>query len=149
RFKLVFERFIQVFAKRSHPLVLFLDDLQWADSASLNLVSLLLAAPATESLLVVAAYRDNEVTAAHPFMLLVKELGHRGAHLGSIELAPLTPGGSAQSVADALHRDVAAAAPLGAVSARKTAGNPFFTRQCRQSLHVEKPIAFAPSARTF
>ena len=149
RFKLVFERFIQVFAKRSHPLVLFLDDLQWADSASLNLVSLLLAAPATESLLVVAAYRDNEVTAAHPFMLMVKELGHRGVHVGSIELAPLTSGDIAQFVADTLHRDVEAATPLAEVIARKTAGNPFFIRQFLQSLHVEKLIAFDPNARTF
>src|SRR5690606_17893801 len=105
RFKLVFERFIQVFAKRSHPLVLFLDDMQWADAASLNLLAVLLAAQATESLLVVAAYRDNEVTPAHPFMMTVKELRNRGVHVGNIDVAPLTSGDIAQLVADTLHQD--------------------------------------------
>ena len=89
RFNLVFQSFVQVFCKRSHPLVLFLDDMQWADSASLNLVNLIAAAPATESLLIVMTYRDNEVSPTHPFMLALREQEKHGVPAHSIDLRPL------------------------------------------------------------
>src|SRR4029078_7503701 len=66
RFNLVFQSFLQVFCKPSHPLVLFLDDMQWDDAASLTLVTLIVSARATESLLLVMTYRDNEVSGNHP-----------------------------------------------------------------------------------
>ena len=89
RFNLVFQNFVQVFCKKSHPLVLFLDDMQWADSASLNLITLIVSARATESLLLVLTYRDNEVAANHPFMLAIKEQAKQGVPVHSIELEPL------------------------------------------------------------
>jgi predicted ATPase/signal transduction histidine kinase len=149
RFKLVFQSFIQVFARRSHPLVLFLDDMQWADAASLNLVTLILSATATESLLVVAAYRDNEVSTTHPLLLAVKEQRDRGVEVGSIELTPLGPEDIARFVGDTLHQGLDAAAPLAEIIHRKTGGNPFFVRQFLQSLHSEGLIAFDADNRNF
>jgi predicted ATPase/signal transduction histidine kinase len=142
RFKLVFQSFIQVFAKRSHPLVLFLDDMQWADAASLNLVTLILSAPATESLLVVQAYRHNEVSSTDPFMLAVKEQGNRGVEVGSIALAPLGSRDIAQFLADALREEPAKAMPLAEIIYGKTGGNPFFIRQFVKAMYTEKLISF-------
>jgi predicted ATPase len=142
RFKLVFQNFIQVFARRSHPLVLFLDDMQWADAASLNLVTLILAAPATESLLLVEAYRDNAVSPTHPFMLAVKEQQGQGVRIESIALDVLETPQIAQFVADTLHQTVEAVTPLAQMIRAKTGGNPFFIRQFLQSLHNDKLITF-------
>ena len=149
RFKLVFQSFIQVFAKQSHPLVLFLDDMQWADAASLNLVTLILSAPATESLLVVQAYRDNEVAATDPFMLAVKEQANRGVHVGSIALAPLESNDIAQFLADTLHEDAAAALPLAEIIHRKTGGNPFFIHQFLNAMYADKLVFFDREKRAF
>lgn len=149
RFNLVFQRFIQVFGKKAHPLVLFLDDLQWADQASLNLVSLILSAPATESLLLVAAYRDNEVTTTHPFMMAVNELRRNGAWVTSIALEPLGSSEMAHLVADALRVDVDKASALAEVIETKTLGNPFFIRQFLETLHVEKLIRFDAQRNAF
>ena len=149
RFKLVFQSFIQVFAKRSHPLVLFLDDMQWADAASLNLVTLILSGAAAESLLVIEAYRDNEVAPTHPFMLAVQEQRGRGIAVESIALEPLEPTDIARFVADALRQDAPAAAPLAKLIHEKTGGNPFFMGQFVQSLHADGLIAFDPRAKRF
>jgi predicted ATPase len=79
RFNRVFQQFIHVFCKPEHPLVLFLDDLQWADSASLKLIGLLMSEPDSQYLLVIGAYRDNEVSATHPLMLTLEEIQKTGA----------------------------------------------------------------------
>ncbi|HUF74456.1 MAG TPA: EAL domain-containing protein [Gammaproteobacteria bacterium] len=149
RFQLVFQSFVQVFAKREHPLVLFLDDMQWADAASLNLVTLLLGSPATESLLVVEAYREEEVQTTHPLLLAAKELGSRGVHIGAIELAPLAVPDVVQLLADTLHAGAESQKPLADVVHARTGGNPFFIRQFLQSLHEDGLIAFDPASRSF
>ncbi|HEY5568329.1 MAG TPA: AAA family ATPase [Gammaproteobacteria bacterium] len=148
RFKLVFQSFIQVFAKRLHPLVLFLDDMQWADAASLNLVTLILSAPATESLLVVEAYRDNEVSPTHPFMMAVRDQENHGVRIESIALAPLLPDDIARLVCDTLHQDQSTAVPLARVIHAKTGGNPFFTLQFLESLYADKLISFEPGNKS-
>ena len=87
RFNLLFQKFIAVFTTREHPLVMFLDDLQWADLASLQLIQLL-----TENqnhLLLLGAYRNNEVSAVHPFMLKMEEIKKAGKTVNNITLAPL------------------------------------------------------------
>ncbi len=149
RFNLVFQNFVQVFCKRAHPLVLFLDDMQWADSASLNLVTLIVSARATESLLVVMTYRDNEVPQTHPFMLAVKEQMKQGLHVHSVNLQPLGAADIAELVASALRQDTHTAAPLAEIIRQKTGGNPFFMRQFLQALHESKLIYFDASSRTF
>jgi predicted ATPase/C4-dicarboxylate-specific signal transduction histidine kinase/tRNA A-37 threonylcarbamoyl transferase component Bud32 len=149
RFYLAFQNFVQVFCKREHPLVLFLDDMQWADPASLNLVGLIVAARATESLLLVLTYRDTEVSATHPFMLAVKEQAKQGVPVHSIELKSLGVAEVAEFVADTLHQDRATAAPLAEIIHQKTGGNPFFMRQFLQALHGKGLIKFDGAKRAF
>jgi predicted ATPase/signal transduction histidine kinase len=149
RFNLVFQNFVQVFCKRAHPLVLFLDDMQWADAASLNLVTLIVSARATESLLLVTTYRDNEVSANHPFMLAAKEQAKQGVQIHSINLRSLGAPEVAEFVADALHQEVSTAAPLAEIVHQKTGGNPFFMRQFLQALHTSKLIHFEASDGAF
>jgi len=149
RFNLVFQNFVQVFCKRAHPLVLFLDDMQWADAASLNLVTLIVSARATESLLLVTTYRDNEVSANHPFMLAAKEQAKQGVRMHSINLRSLGAPEVAEFVAEALHQDVATATPLAHIVHQKTGGNPFFMRQFLQALYASKLIYFEPRDGAF
>jgi predicted ATPase len=149
RFNLVFQNFVQVFCKRAHPLVLFLDDMQWADAASLNLVTLIVSARATESLLLVTTYRDNEVSANHPFMLAAKEQAKQGVQIHTINLSALGAPEVAEFVADALHQEVATAMPLAEIVHQKTAGNPFFMRQFLQALYDSKLIYFEPRDGAF
>jgi len=149
RFNLAFRSFIQVFGKKSHPLVLFLDDMQWADQASLNLVTLILSAPDTESVLVVQSYRDGDQAAAGPLLAAVEEQRRSGVHVENIELAPLAPHDVLRMVADALRTDLAGAEPLARVIQEKTLGNPFFIDQFLQTLYDEGMIAYDAEARTF
>ncbi len=149
RFNLAFQNFVQVFCKKSHPLVLFLDDMQWADSASLNLITRIVSARATESLMLVLTYRDSEVEANHPFMLAVKEQIKQGVPVQSVELKPLGVPEVAEFVADALHQTPAAATPLAELIQQKTGGNPFFMRQFLQALYGEKLISFDAQTKQF
>ncbi|HVO00691.1 MAG TPA: AAA family ATPase, partial [Candidatus Cybelea sp.] len=91
RFQLVLRRFIGVFARPEHPLALFLDDLQWLDAATLDLLEDLLTRSDLEHLLLIGAYRDNEVTPAHPLIRRLEAIKTAGAKIGEITLAPLAP----------------------------------------------------------
>src|SRR5205085_10601658 len=90
RLQLVFQRFVSVFARPEHPLVIFVDDLQWLDPATLTLVQYLLLHPDTCHLLLIGAYRDNEVDPAHPLMLKLEDLRQAGAKVDQIVLGPLS-----------------------------------------------------------
>ena len=149
RFHLAFQNFVQLFCKKSHPLVLFLDDMQWADSASLNLITRIVSARATESLLLVLTYRDSEVAANHPFMLAVKEQRKQGVPVQPIELKPLAVPDVAEFVADTLHHDAATAMPLAEIIQQKTGGNPFFMRQFLQALYGARLITFDRATKRF
>lgn len=149
RFNLAFQGFIQVFGKKAHPLVLFLDDMQWADQASLNLVTLTLSAPATESLLVVQAFRTEDSTAVRPLVMSIEEQKRLGVPVEEIELEALRRGDVSQMIADALHTDLAGAEPLARIIHAKTLGNPFFISQFLQSLHEEGLIRFDRDKRAF
>ncbi|HEY3516753.1 MAG TPA: diguanylate cyclase, partial [Gammaproteobacteria bacterium] len=149
RFHLAFQNFVQLFCKKSHPLVLFLDDMQWADPASLNLITRIVSARATESLLLVLTYRDSEVAASHPFMLAVKEQTKQGVPVQAIELEPLDVPEVAELVADTLRQDAAAAMPLAEIVQQKTGGNPFFIRQFLRALHSARLITFDGATKRF
>ncbi len=149
RFNLAFQNFLQVFCKKAHPLVLFLDDMQWADSASLNLITRIVSARATESLLLVLTYRDSEVAPNHPFMLAMKEQARQGVPVQSIELEPLGVPAVAEFVADALHQAPVDALPLAEVVHQKTGGNPFFMRRFLKALHGERLIGFDAKLKHF
>ncbi|WP_449421016.1 trifunctional serine/threonine-protein kinase/ATP-binding protein/sensor histidine kinase [Phormidium nigroviride] len=140
RFNLFFQKFIQVFTTATHPLVIFLDDLQWADSASLQLLKVLM--DDNGYLLVLGAYRDNEVSPAHPLMLTIAELKKAGTIVNSITLAPLTLEHTNHLIADTLKCDRELAKPLTQLVDRKTQGNPFFTTQFLKVLHEDGYITF-------
>ncbi|MDF0552376.1 ATP-binding sensor histidine kinase [Kamptonema sp. UHCC 0994] len=140
RFNLLFQKFVQVFTSIEHPLVMFLDDLQWADSASLNLLKLLLQD--TGYLLVLGAYRDNEVSPVHPFILTVDEIVKTGATVNTITLPPLRESDMNQLVADTLNCDLSLAKTLTKLVYQKTQGNPFFATQFLKALHDDKLISF-------
>ncbi|MDY6937966.1 MAG: AAA family ATPase [Cyanobacteriota bacterium] len=146
RFNLLFDRFVGVFATQDHPLVMFLDDLQWADSASLNLLALLMEELEAGYLLVLGAYRDNEVFAAHPLKLTLDELGKREASVNTLTLAPLGCTDITHLVASTLLCAPEVAAPLSELVYQKTQGNPFFTTQFLQGLYEDGCITFATDA---
>ena len=142
RLRLAFQNFIASQASAEQPLVLFLDDLQWADAASLQLLESMLSSPALRHLLLVGAYRDNEVEPGHQLLATVAALQDAGVPIERVDLAPLALPALTQLTADTLHVAADAAAPLAELLLAKTAGNPFFTTQFLMSLHRDGLIAF-------
>lgn len=142
RFFNTFLNFIGVFAQKEYPLVLFLDDLQWADAASLKMLSNLLLEDRVQHLLVIGAYRDNEVTATSPLMLTLSELGKETADITTIQLQPLPLVEVKQLVADSLRCQVNESDDLSSLVFDKTAGNPFFMTQFLAKLHEDDLVRF-------
>jgi PAS domain S-box-containing protein len=142
RFQLAFRRFIGVFARPEHPLALFLDDLQWLDAATLDLMNDLLTQSDLQYLLLIGAYRDNEVTPAHPLMRTLDAIKAAGGNIAEITLAPLAREHLGQLIADALRCEAERAAPLAELAHEKTGGNPFFAIQFLSSLAEEALITF-------
>ncbi|WP_094678884.1 ATP-binding sensor histidine kinase [Hydrocoleum sp. CS-953] len=142
RFNLLFQKFITVFTAPEHPVVIFLDDLQWADSASLNLMKVLMSSSEGGYLLLLGAYRDNEVFPAHPLMLSLSELKKNQAIISTITLEALAPEDINQLVADTLNSSQELAVPLTELVYQKTQGNPFFTTQFLKGLYEEQLIKF-------
>ncbi|AFY36896.1 multi-sensor signal transduction multi-kinase [[Leptolyngbya] sp. PCC 7376] len=143
RFNRLFSQFVRVFTTKEHPLVIFLDDLQWADSASLGLVKLLMGDSDAGYLLVLGAYRDNEVSPAHPLMLTLEEMLQKGANIGTITLAPLDLDDITSLIADTLLCSQESALALAKLVFQKAQGNPFFTTQFLQGLHEDGFIAYS------
>ena len=142
RFQLVFRRFLGVFARADHPLALFLDDLQWLDAATLDLLEHLLTQTDVRHLLLIGAYRDNEVTSAHPLMRKLEAIRDAGASVQQIVLSPLSYEDVGALVADSLHCDREAADPLARLVYEKTAGNPFFAIHFLSALVEEALVSF-------
>ncbi|QLE43268.1 GAF domain-containing protein [Nostoc sp. C052] len=142
RFNLLFQKFIQVFTTPEHPLVMFLDDLQWADSASLNLLKLLMTQSNCGYLLIIGAYRDNEVFAAHPLILTLDEIEKASSHIKTLTLAPLSQADVNHLIGDSLSCTTVQALPLTELVYQKAKGNPFFTTQFLKALHEDRLITF-------
>jgi predicted ATPase/signal transduction histidine kinase len=142
RFNLVFIKFMEVFATPEHPLVMFLDDLQWADSASLNLMKLLMSQTEGGYLFIIGAYRDNEVFPTHPLMLALEEIQKTKATVNTIELTPLSQSDVNHLIANTLSCAIDRALPLTELVYRKAKGNPFFTTQFLKALYEDGLIAF-------
>ena len=142
RFQLVFRRFIGVFARPEHPLALFLDDLQWLDAATLDLLEDLLTHNDLQHLLLIGAYRDNEVSATHPLVRKLDAIRQAGAALQDIVLTPLGRDYLGQLLADSLHCELERAAPLAELIHEKTTGNPFFAIQFISTLADEGLLTF-------
>ena len=146
RLHLAVLRFLGVFADRDHPLVVFLDDLQWADGATLRLLKSLVGDHDLRHVLVIAAYRDHEVDAAHPLRRAIAELGGAAAQIEHIHLAPLERGEVAAIVADALAEPVAAVTALADEIYQRTEGNPLFVREFLRVIHEGELIRWSPDA---
>src|SRR5579864_1969841 len=142
RFQLVFRRFIGVFARPEHPLALFLDDLQWLDAATLDLLEDLLTRDDLRRLLLIGAYRDNEVSATHPLMRKLDAIRQAGATVQDIVLTPLTRDDLHQMLRDSLHCEPERAALLADLIHEKTTGNPFFAIQFISTLSEEGLLSF-------
>ena len=143
RFQTVVLRFLSVFAQPHHPLVLFLDDLQWLDTATLELLEQLVTQPQLRYLLLIGAYRDNEVDELHPLMRTLEAMRRaRQVPRHDIVLAPLALDDVAQLLADTLHSARRPVQPLAALVHAKTDGNPFFTIQFIAALADEGLLAF-------
>ncbi|MGF6638312.1 trifunctional serine/threonine-protein kinase/ATP-binding protein/sensor histidine kinase [Paraburkholderia sp. MM6662-R1] len=142
RFQLVLRRFIGVFARPDHPLALSLDDLQWLDAATLDLLEDLLTRSDLQHLMLIGAYRDNEVDASHPLMRKLESIRNAGAKIEEITLEPFAPDDLEQLMADALHCEPERAAPLAQLVHDKTAGNPFFVIQFLHVLADEDLLTF-------
>ncbi|HBB32790.1 MAG TPA: serine/threonine protein kinase [Cyanobacteria bacterium UBA8803] len=142
RFNLVFQKFIRVFTSAAHPLVIFLDDLQWADSASLKLIQVLMSDIDNLYLLLIGAYRDNEVSPAHPLMLTLEEIRKTQATVNTITLAPLSQTDLNKLIAETLSCSPELALPLTQLVYAKTKGNPFFSNQFLKALYEDELITF-------
>jgi PAS domain S-box-containing protein len=142
RFQLVFRQFIGVFARPEHPLALFLDDLQWLDAATLDLLEDLLTRSELQHLMLIGAYRDNEVTAAHPLMRKLDAIKTAGGKVEEITLGPLAREHIGRLIADTVRCTSEPSAPLTRLVYEKTGGNPFFAIQFISSLADERMFVF-------
>lgn len=148
RFNLVFQNFIRVFCSPEHPLTLFLDDLQWADSATLKLLDVILSDTEIGYLFLIGAYRDNEVSPSHPLIMALDSLQSKAVAIHEITLAPLTLADISHLIADTLHSDASSVQPLANLVIRKTSGNPFFVNQFLKALYQESLLTFTTPSNT-
>jgi len=146
RFNYVFQRFFGAIARSEHPICFFLDDLQWVDPGSLGLLKALFTSPDLAHLLVVGAYRDNEVHADHPLMMLIADLERAGANLKRMTLQKLAEADVEALISDALQRDPGEIRELSRLIYAQTNGNPFFTRQMLRSLEDQGLFALDTAA---
>jgi predicted ATPase/signal transduction histidine kinase len=141
RFNYVFENFIKTFASKEHPLVIFLDDLQWADAASLKLIEMFITVQ-TEYLFLIGAYRDNEVDAAHPLTFAMEEIQKSGAEVETVQLDQLKENHVNRLLSETFSCAPEHSKPLASLCFEKTLGNPFFLNQFIHSLYREGLVEF-------
>ena len=149
RFQLVFRRFLGVFARREHPLALFLDDLQWLDTATLDLIQHLITHSEVRHLLLVGAYRDNEVSSSHPLLRTLEAIRKDKARIQEVVLAPLGLDDVGQLLADAMHCEPEHVHPVAQLVYERTGGNPFFAIQFFTMLAEERLLAFDQVTRAW
>ncbi len=146
RFYRVFQNFIRVFGQLEHPLVIFLDDLQWVDAATLKLIELMMTEEKIEYLFLILAYRDNEVNSEHPLMMTINKLRQQGTRINQITLSPLNLENVTHLIADTLHADKHTVKALAELVIGKTQGNPFFVNQFLTTLYQENLLMFQGSS---
>ncbi|BAB73957.1 trifunctional serine/threonine-protein kinase/ATP-binding protein/sensor histidine kinase [Anabaena sp. FACHB-709] len=142
RFNLVMQKFINVFAQKEHPLVVFLDDLQWADLASLKLIQLLAINSDIQYLFLIGAYRDNEVDSSHHLMLILQEIEKNRTPINIIYCQNLKITDVCQLVGDTLKSGLEDSKELAKLIFHKTGGNPFFINQLLKFIHQENLLVF-------
>jgi predicted ATPase/signal transduction histidine kinase len=149
RFETTFLNFLEVFASDGHTLVFFLDDLQWADAASLRLVQLMMTSPNAGHALLIGAYRDNEVDSHHALALALAGLAKTSAKIQEIELCPLDRSHVTELLAETLRATPAAVGELASLTHKKTLGNPFFVGQFLKALHTDGLVGFDADAHAW
>jgi histidine kinase len=142
RFNYLFRKFARVLCTAAHPVVIFIDDLQWADSSSLNLLHVLMSDADLGHLLLICAYRENEVNPAHPFIRCVEGIRESGAELETIQLGNLSENDLTCMLVDALSASRTAVSPLARLVHGKTQGNAFFAIEFLKSLAAERLLVF-------
>ncbi|MBD2694683.1 ATP-binding protein [Anabaena catenula] len=142
RFNLVFQNFISVFTQKEHPVVIFIDDLQWADIASLNLIEYLMTQQQKKYLLLIGAYRDNEVSQAHPLFLTLDNIKKAEVTINYLYLEPLEITSISQLISDSLKCKQERALPLAKLGLEKTAGNPFFLIEFLKFIYNKQLLNF-------
>ncbi len=142
RFNLVFKNFIRVFCDSKHPLVIFLDDLQWSDSASLKLIELMMMDADIKYLFLIGSYRDNEINSAHSLTITLNKLRREGAIVNQIILKPLALNQIEQLIADTLSSEREYVRSLAELVWQKTSGNPFFVNEFLKSIYAENLLVF-------
>ena len=142
RFSDALAAFIGAFARSEHPVVLFIDDLQWADSATLDLLQHLMTGEPIRHLLLLGAYRDHEVPAAHPLRTTIRAIGSAGAAMDEISIGPITVEDTAALLSDMLHRTPDDVREPATLIHRKTGGNPFFVQTFADTLVADGSVFF-------
>ncbi|MBF3337526.1 AAA family ATPase [Leptospira borgpetersenii serovar Hardjo-bovis] len=142
RFYLVFQNFIKIFADQDHPLAIFLDDLQWADTSSLELVKNLIEDASVNYIFLILAYRDNEVDSTHPFSTLIAGLEKEGFRLDKILLKPLSLENVNELLSDSLRKPIEETLSFAEIVYSKTRGNPFFINELLKQLSKEEIISY-------
>ncbi len=145
RLQFTFSKFLASIASQDHPLVLFIDDMQWADVASINLLQVCLAEPALSHVLFIFSYRNNEISVSHPFHQLLTRLSAQFDNdcISYISVGSLSEDDVNHIVADTLQRPTQEIAPLSALVYYKTGGNAFFVRQFLSSLYQEGALTYS------
>ncbi|NET15889.1 MAG: serine/threonine-protein kinase PknK, partial [Okeania sp. SIO1H6] len=149
RFNFVISNFIRAFCTEEHPLTLFIDDLQWVDLASLQLIERILIAEKIEYLLLLGAYRDNEVSAGHPWAISLEKLRKNNNAINQITLNALPVEEIGYLIGDTLNKTPEAVLNLAQLVKRKTGGNPFFVEQFLQALYGEELLQFNFQSRSW
>ncbi|MFB2981102.1 AAA family ATPase [Microseira sp. BLCC-F43] len=142
RFIFAFQNFIRVFCQPEHPLVIFLDDLHWTDTATLKLIKLIVTDIALQYLLLIGAYQEQEFNPNHPVKLAVNQLGKKRVTINQITLEPLSLKSVTQLIADTLHSPTEAVKELAKLVHRKTEGNPFFVNEFLKQIYAENLLVF-------
>jgi len=146
RFNMVFQKFISVFTTEEHPVALFLDDLQWADQASLKLLENLLTTYETKYLFLIGAYRDNEIHDAHPLTLTLDKIRKKGRKINNIKLGPLNANSVNMIIMNVLLCDAEKSMPLAELINKKTGGNPFFVIQFLKNIYDNHLLKLNPQS---
>lgn len=142
RVKYTLTNFFKGLQRAGSPIIIFLDDLQWADEPSLKLISYIFEDPAVQNLLILSAYRDNEVTPAHPLALTLEEIKAKGGEIIHLAVNPLEEEGIQEMIRDLYKGDEIQSEKLGSLLYKKAKGNPFFTLQLLKKLYEENLFYF-------
>lgn len=142
RFDAAFLAFIRTFISKNHPLILFLDDLQWIDFGSIKLLKSLMRDPQINHLLILGAYRQNEVPSNHPLSLAIEEIDKITGRVVNIDLPPLEQRHIAELLSDTFYQSTPRLKEFAHIIKEKTEGNPYFVKEIMKTLYINKQVNF-------